>query len=382
LKSYRPTTKRAFAALASVVWLLFAGQLLADSDHCAVCGCLFSTRVFTVQDSVTEEKKQVCQDCATLTTVCFICGMPVKTNYTALPDSRILCARDARTAVLDEDDAKRICREAKNSLDRLFSRFLDLPETNVTVAIVDRVHLQDLFKFAGRDYVCPNVWGYTQTRTNRHHLEHSISLLSALPLASFKATCAHEYTHTWLNENLSEQRKQSLSRDANEGFCELVSYRLMEAQNEAAQKKLILSNAYTRGQIHLFLEAERLYGFNDIVDWMKYGTDDRLLGDDLRRVRNVELPRTAARPVTNSPVFKPAPAVVPDALVLRGIYWAQERPAAIINNRILGVNEEGKVRVGQTNLTIRCLAIQQDSVRIRVVGSGEEQQLRLKTAPR
>jgi hypothetical protein len=143
-------------------------------------------------------------------------------------------------------------------------------------------------------------------------------------------------------------------------------------------------NAYTRGQIHLFLEAERLYGFNDIVDWMKYGTDDRLVGDDLRRVRTVDLPRTATRPATNSPAFSPAPPVAPNVLLLRGVLWAsgsQEQPLAIINNRTLGVNEEGKVRVGKTNLTIRCLAIQQDSVRIRIVGSGEERELRLKTAP-
>jgi hypothetical protein len=73
---------------------------------------------------------------------------------------------------------------------------------------------------------------------------------------------------------------------------------------------------------------------------------------------------------------------VPDTLVLQGIYWAQERPAAIINNRTLGVNEESKVRVGKTNLTIRCLAIRQDSVQIRIVGSGEEQELRLKPTPR
>jgi hypothetical protein len=205
--------------LVPLACFLLAGRVLADSDRCAVCGNPFSTRVFTVKDSVTEEKKQVCQDCATLTTVCFICALPVKTNYTRLPDGRILCARDARTAVLDEEDAKRICREAKNSLDRLFSRFLDIPETNVTVAVVDRVHLQELFKFAGRDSVCPNVWGYNETTTNRHHIEHHISLLSGLPLASFKATCAHEYAHTWLNKNLSEQRKQSLSRDADEAFC-------------------------------------------------------------------------------------------------------------------------------------------------------------------
>jgi hypothetical protein len=364
---------------------LLAGPLRAEADRCAVCGGPLGARVFMMQDSVTGEKKQVCQDCATLGTVCFVCGLPVKTNYTELTDGRILCARDVRTAVLDEEDGKRICRETKESLDRLFSRFLDFPETNVTVVIVDRVHLQELFKFAGHDYVCPNVWGYMETKTNRHHLEHHISLLSGLPLASFRATCAHEYTHAWLNENLSASRMKSLSRDADEGFCELVSYRLMEAQNEEAQKKQILSNAYTRGQIHLFLEAERLYGFNDIVDWMKFGADDRLVGDDLRRIRNIELPRAAARPATNSPVYNPAPAPVPEALVLQGVFWSagtREQPVAIINNRTLGVNEEGQVRVGKTNATIRCLAIRQDSVRILIVGSGEERELRLKTVLR
>jgi hypothetical protein len=358
----------------------FAGRLLADSDHCAVCGGLFGTRVFTVQNEVSQEKEQICQDCARLSTVCFICGLPVRTNYTKLPDGRIICARDARTAVLDEEEGKRICRQTKDSLDRLFSRFMDIPETNVTVAIVDRVHLQELFKFAGHDYVCPNVWGYTETKTNLHHQEHQISLLSALPLASFKATVAHEYAHTWLNENLPEKRKESLSRDANEGYCELISYRLMDSQNEEAQKKLILSNAYTRGQIHLFLEAERLYGFNDLVDWIKYGVDDRLVGDDLRRVRNVEMPRAVSRPVTNLPSFRSEPSPVPDRLVLRGISWAQQRPVAIINDQTFGVNEQGRVRVGKTNVTIRCLVIRQDAVRIQVVGSGEEQELRLKMA--
>jgi hypothetical protein len=153
----------------------------------------------------------------------------------------------------------------------------------------------------------------------------------------------------------------------------------MDSQNEGVQKQLILSNAYTRGQIHLFLEAERLYGFNDLVDWMKYGVDDRLVGNDLRRVRNVEMPRAVSWLVTNQPSFRPEPSPAPDRLVLRGISWAQDRPVAIINDRTFGVNEQGRVRVGKTNVTIRCLVIRQDAVRIQVGGSGEEQELRLKT---
>ena len=64
--------------------------------------------------------------------------------------------------------------------------------------------------------------------------------------------------------------------------------------------------------------------------------------------------------------------------MLRGISWAQAQPLAIINDRTLGVNEQGRVRVGKTNVAVRCLAIRPDGVRIKVIGSGEEQELRLK----
>ena len=96
MSSYASTQSRAFAALVALACLLPAWRLLADPDHCAVCGGLFGTRVYTIEDMVTGQKVQVCSDCATLSTVCFICGLPAKTNYTQLPDSRILCARDAR----------------------------------------------------------------------------------------------------------------------------------------------------------------------------------------------------------------------------------------------------------------------------------------------
>ncbi len=350
----------------------------ADSDHCSICGALFGTRVYTGEDHVTGQKVQFCSDCATLSTACFICGLPARTNYTQLPDGRVLCARDARTAVIDEAEGRRVCRATKETLDRLFSRFLNLPDTNVTVAVVDRVHLQELFKFAGHDYVCPNVWGYLETATNEGHAQHKLSLLSALPLASFQATIAHEYTHAWINENLSPKRKQGLSQDANEGFCELVSYRLMDAQNDEGQKRLIKRNNYTRGQIHLFIAADQTYGLNDIVDWMKYGTADRLVAGELGRVRDVELPRLAPGPGTNPPGYTLKSTSIPDTLVLKGISWVQPHPVAMINNRSFGVNEQGRVLVGQTNVLIRCLAISPEAVRVRMVGTGEERELRLR----
>jgi hypothetical protein len=369
--------RRWLLALVGLAWLLPAGPLLAAPDHCAICGQALTNTLYTITDQVTGEKKMLCRECVELSSRCFICGLPVKEGATTLPDGRTLCARDAANAVLEEDRAVQICRETRDDLDHLFSRFLTFPETNVTIGMVDRVHLQELFRLAGRDYQCPNVLGYLQTQTNRQRMRHSLSLMSALPLAELKATAAHEYGHAWLNQNLPEPRRWTLGRDANEGFCELLSYLLMDSQNEEPEKKLILRNAYTRGQVQLFLEAQQRFGFNDILDWMKYGTDSLLSADDSDRVHRVRMPAPAAKLASGFNAGAPPPAPVPAKLMLKGVFWSQTRPAAMINDRIFEANEAGNVRVGNTNVAIRCLAIGQERVRIRVLDSGEERELRL-----
>lgn len=377
-----PQNRRALLASLLLAYVFFAGQPAFCANQCASCGAPFTNVFYSTTDKLTEQKTLICSNCMILGTRCFLCSLPAKTNLTELADGRVLCARDAQTAVLDEGQAKQICGETRNSLDRLFSRFMAFPETNVTVSIVDRVHLQSLFKSAGQDSECPNVWGYHDSKRNRRGVEHAISLLSALPDRMFKATCAHEYGHAWLNENLSERRKRSLGQDAKEGFCELLSFLLMDANQEEAEKKLILRNTYTRGQIHLFIAAEHRYGFNDIVDWMKSGTDSRLTADDLGRVRNVEAASSTTKPRAQALLYKDQPAPVPDVLTLKGILWAPKTPQALINDRAFAVNEQGKVRVGKTNVAIRCLAIRQDGVRIQLLSSGQEQDLPLKSAPR
>ncbi len=378
-KRHRPTWE---ANLILVAACLFTLTLQADSDQCSVCGTRLGAVVYLAQDKVTGEKQRVCQDCLMSRPQCYICGLPLKTSYTELADGRSICARDAATAVLNQEEAKGICRQAKKALDRLFSRLLTFPETNVTVAIVDRMTLQERFKFPGNDYQCPNVWGYVETRVSPFAVLHEITILSALPLAALEATCAHEYAHTWLNENLSDRRRKTLSRDATEGFCELVAFLYMDSEHEEAQKKMILLNAYTRGQIHLFLEAEERYGLSAIVDWVKQGTDDRLDNDDLARVKKLEAPRRAAWLASEPATNEPKPRDLPEVVVLKGIFWTPSRPRALINERTFEVNQEGELRLGSSNVTIRCLAIRENSARIQIVGSGEEQELRFRSDSR
>ena len=360
------------------------------SNKCAICGNEIGERVYILVDKVTEEKKNVCQDCAKLPHDCFICGLPVKTDFTELPDGRVLCARDAKNAVLDDDEAKKICDDIKEELDRLFSRFITFPGTNIETSVVDRVNLQALFKVPGNDYECPNILGYTQSRTNFNRIVHQVSLMSGLPRAELKSVCAHELSHAWVFENVPGARKKTLSRDAHEGFCELVAYKLMSSEEDEEQKAHIRRNRYTRGQIDLFIEADDRYGFNDIVDWMKYGVDSALHGDDLNRVRNIELPiakkkesaprryATVAIPSRSGTALKPTVAAPSQTgLMLKGITWNQNKPLAVINDRTFAPKEMGGIRLGQTNAVIRCLSIDKTSVRIQFVGSGEERELRL-----
>jgi Protein DA1 len=347
-------------------------------DICAICGKEIQGTVYLDTDKVTGEKKLICSDCIKLPR-CSICGLPVKENGLELPDGRYLCARDAKTVVLKADDAERICAGIKDDMNRLFSRFTTFPE-NVDVTVIDRIDVQSMYNTLGNSFEAPNLLGCIRPETVNDVTRYKMSLMTGLPLVELKATCAHEYSHAWVGENVPKERHAGIARDAEEGFCELVAYLLMDSQHEEGQKKFILQNHYTRGQVELFIEAEQRYGFDQILDWMKYGVAARLEEGHLDEIRDVKM--TSAKTVAVNPVTykaisntnKPAPA--PTILKLQGIMWGTH-PSAIINGHSFFANDVNNINLGGTNVNIRCLAIQPDSVRIQNVDSGKEQELRL-----
>jgi len=366
--------------------VMFAAARGRAVENCAVCGGQPEQVVYFLTDKVTGEKKQICEKCISIPLQCYLCGLPVKDHYTELPDGRILCARDVKNVVLDEDEAQRIWHDVREAVERQLSRFVNFTE-QITVHPLDRVDLQTMFKFAGNDFVCPNVWGCTQPLTNDNRVSYKISLLRGLPPSVLKATCAHELAHTWVSDNVPPARRATLSPDAVEGFCELVSDLLMEAQKDEAQMEVIRNNAYTRGQFALFRDAERQYGFNEIVEWMKFGVDPQLSGAAPDRVRKVEMPveKKAASPAIAraAPGLQAAPKPpAPDKLTLKGVTWSKTRPMALINDHTFEVKEEAKLPLSESNVVVRCLAINADSVVIQVVGEIEPQTLRLKDGAR
>ena len=361
-----------------VTMALLTGRLVAAQDACGICGGRLERVVYFLTDKVVGDKKEVCEKCARVTEICYQCGLPTTADRTTLADGRVLCARDGKNAVLDNAVALQICQETKDALDRQFSRFTTFPETNVVVAMVDRVHLIELFKIPGNDNGCPNILGYTSQETNQSGRGYRISLMSGLTKPALKAVCAHELAHAWIFENVSPARQVRMNKDAQEGFCELVAYLLLNAQGERAETAQIRSNTYTRGHIDLLIEAESRFGFNEIVEWMKYGEDNSLRASDLTRVRAVVSAARNSAPVKSVYVASSAPARIFDQLTLQGITWSKARPMATINGQTFAPRDEVKVRFGGTNITVRCLSISEDSVVVQAAGSSESQTLQLK----
>ena len=194
--------------------------------------------------------------------------------------------------------------------------------------------------------------------------------------------CAHELSHAWVGENVPEERHSRLARDAEEGFCEMDGYLYADSKGDEAEKKRVLANAYTRGQVKLFIEAEQQYGYEQILDWMKYGEDPILEEGHLEVVRDVKIPAGAvpahaasARPQSSSPTAA-VHASAPKAIELQGIMWGG-MPSAVINGHAFFVGDEWKVQVGPAKENIRCLAITQTKVKIQDVDSGKVTELNL-----
>ena len=375
--------RRRFALLA--LWLTLAGLAPAAdrSDRCFVCGEPFGALTYFFTDKVTGKKHDVCAQCAHLDTVCFLCGMPARSGFKRLPDGRVLCARDVKAVVLDATEARELFWSVHRSLEQQFRRFIELPAA-IQVLPLDRVDLQAMYRFAGHDYSCPNVWGCAMFRTNGGKLTHTISLLQGLPASQLKATAAHELGHTWVTEFVPPERREQLDGDAEEGFCELLSYLYAEEQRDAAAMNIITNNGYTRGQFDVFLAAERRFGFNDIVDWMKYGVDPYLTMDDLGRVREVELPK-AVRSATStthhnhpaSTTTMAAPASEYDRLLLKNLSGPPGPRLALINDKTFTTDEIGRVSLGNSNVLLRCLEIRARSAVVQIEGTDERQELKL-----
>ncbi len=344
--------------------ILILWATAAVNNRCVVCQKSIAQRVYLFTSPYAGEKQPVCSACTQLETICSICMLPVRGGFTKLPDGRLLCANDAKEAVLTQDALDEIYREVKRDLFRMLAGNV-LPDKNVTVELAGRSELERHVRTQRFPHDKNVTLGVTETRGRAGQFEHHIYVLSGLRKSRVAAVCAHEYTHAWLQENVVAGRK--LDTDTIEGFCELVAFKLVSERNEPVERKIILANSYTSGQIHSLVKAEDRYHFPEIVKWIKDGVDDKVdLGNTARvLVRNND----------NDPIQVAwqavKPTAVPDTLVLRGISGTSQRRFALINDTTLEKGEQAKVRVGSSNVVVRCVEISDASVVLSIAGASE-----------
>jgi len=353
------------------------GALGADETNiCVVCQQALKEKGYLIKSPKCRERQIVCALCEKLDTWCTTCQLPVKTNYLKLEDGRLLCEADAKAAVFSEAVAREVFEAVMRDLVRMLSGLGVAPERNIEVALVDEHRLEKLYRTELSDRERTAVLGLARTRAREtKEFEHSIFLLNGLSPARLAAVAAHEYTHTWLNENIETDRLRHLQDDTKEGFCELLAYKLMMQRNEEMETNAILANAYTRGQIDALIKAEQDYQLYQVVKWLKRGLDDRITLTNTARLLVLE-----DQPALTLSWLADVSTKVPAQLTLRGVSGSGQRRFALVNDRTLEKNEQAPVRVGNSNLTVRCLEIRDASVILQLNGSLEKTELFLRPA--
>jgi len=361
--------KTLLSLLALAISLTALAQL---PKRCLTCGVPVGTSYYNFTSPTLGSNQPVCEACTKLPNRCAICKLPVLGTARKLEDGRFFCEPDFRSGIFEQNEARRVYEEVRREIAGILAGYGPLPEGNITVSLVNGNEMKKLQQTLPSEHDGKGTVGLTRTESvGRKHFQHRIHLLNGMPRERLAAVCAHEYTHTWIHENVPAERE--LQKDTVEGFCELVAYKIMVQRRDEQQKKIILDNAYTRGQVNAFIEAEQQHQFHRVVTWLKTGADESL--SQTNRIQALAGREEEPSESTWTPPPPSLPTRVPDTLVLKGISGAAARRWALINDTTLTKNEEGKVRVGLTNVLVRCLDIRPASVVIQVKGAARPTEL-------
>ena len=347
--------------------MLTGSLALAQQEICISCEKPISSAVYMASSPYYTERKPVCADCAKDPQYCFTCNLPAKRNLD-LKDGRVLCLRDAGTAVLSGENAKVLFEDVRRDVMVLLRGSKAYPLNNVTFALVDRYQLEELSRVRHFPSTHSSLMGLTRSQQKNGKWEHEINVLAGMPPNKFAAVCAHEYGHAWLHENLTAFRV--LDSDTVEGFCEFLGYKEILDKNDAVEKKMILENDYTHGQIDAFIKAEFEYNFYYVTKWVIGGDDPSLSVTNITRLLALKSDPDALAAAFAWPPPAAVKRIAPTNLLVKNISGTAKRRFAMINGATLAVNESG-----WTNVSVRCLEIRDGSVIIQVSGESEPQQL-------
>jgi len=365
--------------LLALLCLFFSADLAAAAeDRCVVCGNRFGSQFYRFTRQGRDQKVLVCSSCAKLETSCYVCALPVKDKGLHLSDGRVLCDDDAKTVVLTQDIAANLFDDVKREVQSLLSQLGPLPHHNINLVLEAKARLDK----SGANLISGHddslLMGLTRTIGRGDGIfEHTIYLLYGLTRERMIVVAAHEYGHTWLHENV----RRKLNHETVEGFCDWIAYKVIQPKS-ANETKVLYESNYSQGQSRAFIAAEKEHGFYHVMNWVKNGADPEIDAEHLERI--LALRDRGGSDNAAAPAFvavPTAPRANPTNLVLKGLSGSASRRFALINDGTFMANEQGKVRLGDSNIVLRCLEIRNDSVMIQVAGEPAPRALKL-SAPR
>ena len=369
-------SSRTFWRLFALTWLAGAcsTQAITADDPCPICGQRYGETIYSFTRHGREQKVLVCGACAKLETTCYICSVPVKDKFLRLADGRLLCEDDAKEAVLLQDKAESLFDDVKRDVQSMLSGLGTLPHHNIHLTLEAKAHLDK----TGANLISAHddrlLMGLTRSSSIAQGVfEHSIHLLYGLTRERMMVVSAHEYAHAWLHENV----RRKMNHDTVEGFCDWMAYKIITQKNSPYETKVLLESKYSEGQLQAFVAAEKEHSFYHVMQWVKHGVDPELDPEQLERI--LVLRPTGATPVaqTEWPVYAVTPRPAATNLVLKGLSGSVARRFALINDATFQTNEQGKVRLGDSNVVVRCVEILKDAVVIQVAGETGPRTLKL-----
>lgn len=357
--------------------LLFLAGLNSGGESgslCEICGDKNAPQYYLMQDSIRPRKVVVCPRCSQLKDVCLMCRLPVLKGFTTLSDGRHLCELDTPQAVLTTEMAETIFRDVQRDIFAMLSGLGVLPDRNITVQLVSQKELARIYYSTPGNHQDTSLQGVTRSkRYGKDAFEHQIYLCEGLSRSRIAAVSAHEYAHTWIHENVPNDRV--LESDTVEAFCELTAYQLMRQRGESQETKMILENAYTRGKIDVLVKVSGDYQYHRVAEWMKSGKDETLEHQKAERVMALKDGPT--------PLFGYLPVVharAPEVLSLKGLGGRMPNRFALVNEATLQAGEEAVIRLAEKSLRVRCLEVGEDFVSLQLDGGTNTVRLQMDRA--
>ena len=312
---------------------------------------------------VHNQTNHICAECEQLPTRCALCRLPVKDPTTKTTDGRIFCRADAANVVVAQDEATKLFAQARSELSTLSDGALTLRSTEVAVQLVDVDYWNA--KPGGNITNTMHRLGFSISRPIGGGYTHNVVLMSGQLRTTTLSTCAHEFAHLWLNENLKDGR--TLDPDTREALCELFAYRLAARRGDTNELTRIKQNTYTKGVVLSAIEFDAREGLPGVVSWVRTGTEPSLpagsgvapTSPSLTLVRELRPP--------------PPPPV---KLELRSLLRTSKRTVAFINTERFEVGRELSMLINGKRHLVRLESAHEGEVVVSVDGVRQTLQLK------